>query len=97
MGGNPVNYTDPYGLWAWGDPVAPWLVNVTVGFGDDAYHAVTFGFGNFQQIRDVLDISNGGANPCSRDYRGRTGLAAWTGVGRLGARSQRKRSREGAG
>lgn len=31
---NPLGFADPLGLWAWGDPFDPDLVNAITGFGD---------------------------------------------------------------
>jgi len=59
-------YMDPYGLWAWGDPLAGWLVDGAAGFGDD------ISFGLTRAVRRGLNI--GSVNYCSAGYK--TGTAA---------------------
>ncbi|GLS24470.1 hypothetical protein GCM10007877_01810 [Marinibactrum halimedae] len=74
VGGNPINYYDPYGLWAIGDPLPQGLVDFSAGFGD------TLGAG---YIRDALGI--GGVNKCSLAYLGGGLAGASMGpVGRVG-------------
>lgn len=65
--GNPVSLADPYGLWAWGDPLPQGLVDGVTGLGDGAYTAITLGFGNLQDVRDLLNI-DGGIDKCSATY-----------------------------
>ena len=59
--GNPLMYTDPLGLWVWGDPVDQGVVDAVTGFGDAFLIA--------ELVRDALDI-DGGVNQCSASYRG---------------------------
>jgi RHS repeat-associated protein len=68
VGGNPLSYIDPYGLWAWGDPLPQGLVDGVTGFGDGVYSGITFGLGNLQDVRDLAGI-DGGVDPCSAAYR----------------------------
>ena len=68
VGGNPVSYIDPYGLWAWGDPVPQSVVDFSAGMGD----VILFGQG--QLIRDLLDI--GGVDRCSSAYD----AGEWAGI-----------------
>jgi hypothetical protein len=55
-------------LWSIGDPLPQSVVDSVTGFGDGAYKAITLGFGNLQDIRDVAGI-NGGVDACSSAYR----------------------------
>ena len=66
---NPLMYIDPYGLWAWGDPLPDSWVDFGAGTGD----VILFGEG--QRLRDLLDI--GGVDRCSAAY----GAGEWAGVG----------------
>ena len=50
---NPLSNIDPLGLWSIGDPLPQGVVDSVTGFGDGAYRAITLGFGNLQDIRDV--------------------------------------------
>jgi RHS repeat-associated protein len=68
VGGKPLIYVDPYGLWAWGDPLPQGLVDGVTGFGDGVYRGITFGLGNLQDVRDLMGI-DGGVDPCSAAYR----------------------------
>jgi RHS repeat-associated core domain len=68
VGGNPLSYTDPYGLWAWGDPLPQGLVDGVTGFGDGVYSAFTFGHGDLQDVRNHLGV-DGGVDKCSTSYR----------------------------
>lgn len=61
VGGNPLTYTDPLGLWAWGDPLPQGVVDVAAGFGD----GVSFGLTNL--MRNGLG-TNGSVNKCSASY-----------------------------
>ncbi len=60
VGGNPVMYYDPYGLWAWGDPLPQSWVDGAAGFGD------TISFGATSGIRNMAGI--GSVNKCSSAY-----------------------------
>jgi RHS repeat-associated protein len=66
--GNPISNIDPLGLWSIGDPLPQSVADSVTGFGDGAYKAITLGFGNLQDIRDVAGI-NGGVDACSSAYR----------------------------
>lgn len=55
-------FYDPYGLWAWGDPLPQGLVDFSAGFGD----SLSFGLTGY--LRAGLDI--GGVDKCSGYYRG---------------------------
>ena len=57
---NPLGFADPLGLWAWGDPLDPDLINAITGFGDAFLLPELF--------RNAFDIS-GGLNQCSAAYR----------------------------
>jgi uncharacterized protein RhaS with RHS repeats len=79
VNGNPVGLKDPLGLWAFGDPLPPWLVNSGVGLGDGVIAALTWGRVGGQDIRDLIPYTagtNGGADVCSRTYRGAYGAGA---------------------
>ncbi|MFC6980494.1 RHS repeat-associated core domain-containing protein [Microbulbifer taiwanensis] len=58
---NPVTLFDPYGLWAWGDPLPQWMVDGAAGFGD------TISFGITDKVRDWMG-TNGAVNKCSDAY-----------------------------
>jgi RHS repeat-associated protein len=60
--GNPMLYYDPYGLWAWGDPVDQRYVDVAIGIGDGITGGIT------KMIRNAANI-HGGVNVCSDEYR----------------------------
>ncbi|WP_133609770.1 RHS repeat-associated core domain-containing protein [Aquabacterium commune] len=76
VGGNPLMYTDPMGLWALGDPLPQELVDASAGFGD----ALLLGSGGY--LRELAGI-DGGLDPCSDAYRyGSVGALA-AGGGRL--------------
>ncbi|WP_444956866.1 RHS repeat-associated core domain-containing protein [Microbulbifer sp. ZKSA002] len=60
---NPINSFDPYGLWAWGDPLPQSWVDGAAGFGD------TLSFGITDNIRDLMG-TNGAVNKCSGAYAG---------------------------
>ena len=70
VGGNPLLYVDPYGLWRWGDPLPQWMVDGSAGFGD------TLSFGLTDKIRDRMG-TNSVVNQCSRAYRN----GEWSGLG----------------
>ena len=76
VGDNPINLYDPYGLWAWGDPVPDWLVDATAGYGD----AVSLG--GTSLARALADI-DGGVNKCSPAYRACGWVSFALGSGRL--------------
>jgi hypothetical protein len=62
VGGDPINYIDPLGLWWWGDPLPQGMVDFSAGWGD------MLSFGITSQIRNGLDI--GSVNSCSLAYMG---------------------------
>ena len=67
VGGNPIFYTDPYGLFEW--PSLPQsFVDFSAGMGD------TILFGQGQRMRDALGI--GGVDQCSDAYD----YGEWAGV-----------------
>ncbi len=68
--GNPLMLIDPYGLWAWGDPLPDELVDFSAGMGD------TLSLGLTDWIRDEMG-TNGGVNKCSGSY----GAGQWAGAG----------------
>ncbi len=68
VGGNPISYIDPYGLWALGDPLPQGVVNAVTGFGDGSYAAITLGFGDLQDVRNLAGI-DGGVDKCSTGYK----------------------------
>ncbi len=72
VGGNPLNYMAPYGLFGWADmPTLPQgLVDFGAGMGD----VILFGQG--QRLRDLLDV-DGGIDSCSSEYS----AGEWAGVG----------------
>lgn len=80
VGGDPLTYVDPYGLFGWADmPTAPQgVVDFGAGFGD----VVTFGL--TIQARSLLDINN--VNRCSNWYSAGegTGVVATTAAGFVG-------------
>ena len=88
VGGNPLFYIDPYGLWSIGDPLPQWLVDGAAGFGDGISSIVTFGIYNTADLREDLGI-DGGVNECSSTYKGSKYAGyAWgvgTGVGAVGS------------
>lgn len=80
---DPVNFVDPTGLWSFGDPLPQGVVDAVTGFGDGVYGAITFGTGNLQDIRDLLDL-DGGVNKCSGLYGGFRIAGNVVGTGALG-------------
>ena len=58
---NPLMYTDPLGLWAWGDPLPQGVVDFSAGFGD------TLSFGATDWLRDRMG-TNGAVDKCSGAY-----------------------------
>ena len=55
-------YYDPYGLWAFGDPLPQWLVDGSAGFGDVLL------FGQGQRLRNLAGV-DGGIDRCSDAYK----------------------------
>jgi RHS repeat-associated protein len=79
---NPMSRIDRLGLWDW--PSLPQgVVNGVTGFGDGAYRAVTLGFGNLQDVRDLFGI-DGGVDSCSSTYRYSSFAGNVVGAGALG-------------
>jgi RHS repeat-associated protein len=79
VNGNPIGLRDPMGLWWIGDPLPPWFVNSGVGLGDGVIAALTWGRVSGQDIRNLIPYTagtNGGADVCSRTYRGAYGAGA---------------------
>ena len=68
VNGNPLRFADPYGLWAWGDPLDQRIVDAAAGFGD----GLTAGF--TATIRKSWNI--GGVDECSLAYRLSEGVGA---------------------
>lgn len=75
VNGNPLMYYDPYGLWAWGDPLPQDVVDASAGLGD----ALLWGTGGY--LRDAFGI-DGGVDPCSDAYR----YGSWGALAAGGAR-----------
>lgn len=86
---SPLTFYDPYGLWAWGDPLPQWLVDGSAGLGD----GVSFGLTNV--IRNAMG-TNDVVNKCSGFYVGGEiagvaldtaigGAAGWEAAGERGA------------
>jgi RHS repeat-associated protein len=77
----PVSLFDPYGLWAWGDPLPQWMVDGAAGFGD------TLSFGLTDAIRDMAGW-NDAVNKCSSAFNngelGALGLSLAFGGAHLG-------------
>jgi RHS repeat-associated protein len=66
VGGNPVGYVDPLGLWEL--PMIPQpVVDVAAGFGDGVSSALTFGLYSTADAREDMGI-DGGVDPCSDAY-----------------------------
>ena len=74
--GDPINFVDPLGNWAWGDPLPDWLVDSSAGFGDTISNGLT------DWARDLLG-TNGVVNKCSSSY----GAGEWAGIAYQTARS----------
>ena len=68
--GNPLRFVDPYGLWAWGDPLPQGIVDFSAGFGD------TLSFGATNWVRNQMG-TNGAVDKCSRSYS----AGEWAGIG----------------
>ncbi len=58
VGGNPLSYIDPLGLWAWGDPLPQGLVDVCAGFGDGVSLGATAGIRGLMGTNDAVDFSS---------------------------------------
>jgi hypothetical protein len=74
--GNPLAFTDPYGLWAIGDPLPQGLLDFTTGIAD----AASLGIGPL--ARDFFDVS-GGVDVCSASYTAGQYASLALGAGRL--------------
>lgn len=59
--GSPLSLKDPFGLWAWGDPLPDWMVDGAAAWGD------TVSFGLTNQVRDLMG-TNSVVNMCSKAY-----------------------------
>ena len=55
---NPLMYTDPLGLWAWGDPLPQGVVDGCAGFGDGVSLGVTAGIRERMGSNDAVDFSS---------------------------------------
>jgi len=71
--GSPMRYTDPYGLWAWGDPINQDVVDAVTGFGDGIS---LFGFSPSRYIREGWDI-DGGVQRCAGAYQASRTAGEW--------------------
>ncbi|SFL83811.1 hypothetical protein [Nitrosomonas communis] len=78
VGNNPINLTDPYGLWAIGDPLPQGVVDATAGFGD----ALSLGFTDW--IREQMDTNNV-VDKCSGAYSNGTYAGHGLGASLAGA------------
>jgi RHS repeat-associated protein len=88
--GNPISLTDPYGLWAWGDPVDQGIVDAAAGFGDTISWGATSGIRNLMGTNDAV-------NKCSTSYTvGVAGGVIW-GLAFGGATLGRHAANVGAG
>jgi RHS repeat-associated protein len=67
VGGDPINYIDPLGLWWWGDPLPQGMMDFSAGLGDGILSTMSFGFVNGQSFRDSLGI-DGGMDRCGGLY-----------------------------
>ena len=56
---NPITFTDPLGLWGWGDPIDPTIANSITGFGDAFLIPIL--------VRSALNY--GTVDQCSTAYR----------------------------
>ncbi|MGH8237216.1 MAG: RHS repeat-associated core domain-containing protein, partial [Steroidobacteraceae bacterium] len=84
VNGNPASLTDPYGLWARGDPFPQWVVDGGTGFGDGVSTILSFGILSTSDIRAWGGI-DGGVDPCSALYRGSKYAGYAWGVGTMWA------------
>ena len=75
VGGNPLMFVDPYGLWKWGDPINQSVVDAVAGFGDGASLGMTVLVRGMIGANDAVDFASG-------SYIG--GLAAGTVVAAIG-------------
>ncbi len=81
---NLLQYTDPYGLWTFDDPLSQSFVNAAAGFGDGISSFASLGMYSTANLRDSLGI-NGGVNPCSASYTGGKYVGYAWGMGTLWA------------
>jgi uncharacterized protein RhaS with RHS repeats len=63
--GDPLGYSDPYGLWSLGDPLPQPVVNAAAGFGD----TLSWGITNWVRNKEGW---NGVVDRCSTAYKGGT-------------------------
>ncbi|WP_158568021.1 MULTISPECIES: RHS repeat-associated core domain-containing protein [unclassified Duganella] len=59
VNGNPLIYVDPYGLWAWGDPINQSVVDAAAGFGDGVSLGLTTLVRSAMGTNGVVDFSSG--------------------------------------
>jgi len=80
VGGNPLQYSDPLGLWRWGDSLPQWMVDGAAGFGDGMTGGTTGLF------REATGWGSASVNKCASTYRysGWAGIAfgTWVPIGR---------------
>jgi hypothetical protein len=57
-------------------PLPQGVVNVGVGFGDGIVHGASFGILNLQQLRNLYNGGDGGADICSSQYKNAFGGGA---------------------
>jgi len=76
VGGNPLSLIDPFGLWAWGDPVDQRIVDWSAGFGDALSFSGTRLIRKFRGTDDAV-------NMCSDFYDAGDKVALAAGLGRL--------------
>ena len=71
VGGNPLRYADPYGLFGMADmPMIPQgVVDASAGFGDGVSSMLSFGLYSTANARKAMGI-DGGVNQCSASYNG---------------------------
>jgi RHS repeat-associated protein len=80
--GNPIMYYDPYGLWAWGDPLPQWMVDGASGWGG----VLSFGLTN--QINNAQGTSHT-YSQCSAAYKGGQALGMFNSLALGGATASR--------
>jgi RHS repeat-associated protein len=90
VGGNPISYVDPEGLF----DIPASVVNAVTGFGDGVFNAITLGQGNLQDVRDALGV-DGGVDPCSAAYKGGKVAGQIQGAAALGGAVASKSFRPG--
>ncbi|MBA2673422.1 hypothetical protein, partial [Ramlibacter sp.] len=56
--GDPLNFTDPEGLFEWGDPLPDELVNICAGFGDGVSLGATSLVRSLMGTNDQVDMSS---------------------------------------